>query len=158
MRKARREPSGWPVCLGVFMAYVGIALIGFGGWYSLKPSLRWLIYLAGFIVFLAGLFFIWKDLLNAPADPAEPISPPGGHLSKGGHFLGEFELNGHFFKAYELETAQDGRQFRLFSSPQLTPQREAAFIRYIVNEGLVEDLWQGLSKKIEEEATWAFLP
>ena len=151
MRKARRESSGWPVCLGIFLAYVGIALIGFGGWYSVKPSLRWLIYLAGSIVFLTVIFLVWKDLLNARAYPEEPISP------RGGHFLGEFELNGHFFKAYELETAQDGRQFRLFSSPRLTPEREAAFIRYIVNEGLVEDLWQGLSKKIEEEATWAFL-
>ena len=103
MRKARRESSGWPVCLGIFMAYVGIALIGFGGWYSLEPSLRWLIYLAGLIVFLAGLFLLWKDLLNAPACLGQPISP------RDGHFLGEFELNGHFFKAYELETAQDGR-------------------------------------------------
>ena len=151
MRKARRESSGWPVCLGIFMAYVGIALIGFGGWYSLEPSLRWLIYLAGSIVFLAGLFLLWKDLLNAPACLGQPISP------RDGHFLGEFELNGHFFKAYEIETAQDGRQFRLFSYPQLTPKREAAFIRYMVNEGLVEDLWRGFSKKIEEEATWAFL-
>jgi len=152
MLKARREPSGRPICLGIFLAYVGIALIGFGGWYSLKPSLRWLIYLAGFTIFLAGLFLIWKDLLNAPGYPGDPIS------SRDGHFLGEFELNGHFFRAYEIESAQDGRQFRLFSSPQLTPEREAAFIRYIVNEGLLEDFWQGLSKKIKEEATWAFLP
>jgi hypothetical protein len=38
----------------------------------------------------------------------------------------------------------------------LTPEREAAFIRYIVNEGLIENIWRETSKKIEEEAKWAF--
>ena len=40
--------------------------------------------------------------------------------------------------------------------PGITAQKEAALIRYIVNEGLIENISRGMSKKIEEEAGWAF--
>jgi len=45
----------------------------------------------------------------------------------------------------------------LLSSPPVNPAQEAAFIRYLVNEGLVEAMWPNISGQIEEEANWAFL-
>jgi hypothetical protein len=50
------------------------------------------------------------------------------------------------------------KQFRLVSSPKVSPEQEAAYIRYIVNEGLIEDWWPQMNKKITEEANWALLP
>jgi hypothetical protein len=38
----------------------------------------------------------------------------------------------------------------------MEPEREAACIRYLVNEGLIEELWPQMSQKIKEEADWAF--
>src|SRR5260370_26593725 len=68
-----------------------------------------------------------------------------------GVYLGKFTLNGYTFKAYERETVDGSRQFRLSAFPSITREQEAALIRYLVNEGLVEHLVQGLSKRIEEE-------
>ena len=73
-----------------------------------------------------------------------------------GIFLGKFELNGRSITAYERENDLGGRQLRLNSYPAITPEQEAALIRYIVNEGLVENIWRGMSKEIEEGASWAF--
>ncbi len=38
----------------------------------------------------------------------------------------------------------------------MSPEREAAFIRYLIAEGLSETLWPQISRRIEEEANWAF--
>jgi hypothetical protein len=75
-----------------------------------------------------------------------------------GVVTGRFRLNGYSFEAYEREGENGSKQFRLVSSAKVNPEREAACIRYMVNEGLIEDLWPEMSKKIKEEADWAFLP
>jgi hypothetical protein len=38
----------------------------------------------------------------------------------------------------------------------MDPEREAAVIRYLINEGLSESMWPQISNRIEEEAIWAF--
>jgi hypothetical protein len=38
----------------------------------------------------------------------------------------------------------------------MSPDREAAVIRYLINEGLSETMWPQISRRIEEEANWAF--
>lgn len=150
MRKACQKQVAWPICVGILLVCLGVALIAFGEWHSLDLSAGCLHYLAGFTVLLGGLFLIWKDPLSAPTFPEELAPEPEGV------YLGRFKLNGYSFEAYECETTKGGRQFRLISFPAVAPEREAAFIRYIVNEGLVENIWQGMSKRIEEEANWAF--
>jgi hypothetical protein len=65
-------------------------------------------------------------------------------------------MNGYFFEAYERDGENGGKQFRLLSSPKLDSEGEAACIRYLVNEGLVDELWPQMSQKIKEEADWAF--
>ena len=71
-------------------------------------------------------------------------------------YLGSLDLNGYSIKTYECETNQGEKQFRLVSMPAATLEKEAALIRYIVNEGLIENFSRGISEKIEEEAAWAF--
>ena len=152
---AAKEGTAWPICVGVLLIYAGMALIGLGGWYSFELWLRWLIYLAGFIFFLGGLLLMWNDLLGEREFPEEPTAQTP---ELGGVYLASFALNSHSFKAFECETDKGRRQFRLISSPPLNSEREAAYIRYLVHEGLVENIWRGMSKRIEEEATWAFFP
>jgi hypothetical protein len=73
-----------------------------------------------------------------------------------GRYLGKFRLNGYLFEAYEQEADNGVREFRLISSPSVNPAREAAFIRYMVYEGLIERMWPEMSRQIEEQANWAF--
>ena len=105
------------------------------------------LYVAGFVGCLGGCLLMWKDL--AAAAVLSPARPKG-------NFLWEFRLNGYFLEAYEREGENGGKQFRLVSSPKMEHEREAACIRYLVNEGLIEELWPRMSQKIKEEADWAF--
>jgi hypothetical protein len=70
--------------------------------------------------------------------------------------LREFYLNGYVFHPVEQETSNGRKQFRLLSTPPVSPEREAAFIRYLINEGLSAKMWPQISRRIEEEANWAF--
>jgi hypothetical protein len=106
----------------------------------------------GFVACLGGFVPLWKDLPDASVVGHESL------VRSQGNFLGRFHLNGCSFEAYEKEGENGSKQFRLVSSPKVSPEREAACIRYMVNEGLIEDLWPEMSKKIKEEADWAFLP
>ena len=140
MRKVLETRAAWPICAGTLLAGLGMALISFGVWYSL----------AGLFLFLGGVFLTWKDLQRASTFQEKLALEPEGV------YLGRFDLNGYSFKAYERESGKNSTQLRLISFPAVTPEREAAFIRYIVNEGLVENIWPGMGKKIMEEANWAF--
>jgi hypothetical protein len=99
---------------------------------------------------LWALLLLWTDPSSAPIFPEE--LGPGPRVG----YLGRFKLNGYSLKAYERETDKGDRQFRLIACPPVTIEREAAFIRYLVNEGFVENVWRGMSKNLEEEANWAF--
>ena len=70
--------------------------------------------------------------------------------------LGSVQLNGYCLVAYESETADGKKEFRLASRRPLTPQREAALIRYLAAEGFLGSLWPEMKDRIEDEAGWAF--
>ena len=137
--------------MGVVTADLGILLIGLGGWNVLNSETRMLNYAGGSILFLSGLVLIWIDARHSK------VAWNGPTLTPEGIYLGKFELNGHLFEAYERRTNNDTSEFRLLSSPSVNPAQEAAFIRYLVNEGLIEAMWPDMSRQIEEEANWAFL-
>ncbi|HYY29084.1 MAG TPA: hypothetical protein VE860_14115 [Chthoniobacterales bacterium] len=139
------------ICAGILLVCLGMALIGFGRWYNLDIPQGWPIYLAGSIFCLGGLFYLGREDSSAESDCEEPPQQGSNNV-----YLGTLHLNGYLLKAYECETDRDGTRFRLVSTPAVTPQKEAALIRYIVNEGLIENISRGMSKKIEEEAGWAF--
>ena len=150
MRKVLKEEA-WVICAGILLVCFGMALIGFGRWSNLEISPGWPIYLAGSIFCLGGLFYLgWKDP-SVESDCGEPPQPGLKNI-----YLGSLDLNGYSLRAYECETDLDGTRFRLVSNPAVSPQQEAALIRYIVNEGLIEKISRGMNKKIEEEAGWAF--
>jgi hypothetical protein len=70
--------------------------------------------------------------------------------------LGRIELDGRCFEAYEDESDDGSKRFRLQSFPAISSEREAAFIRYFINEGFIERMWPRLSGRISKEAGWAF--
>ena len=147
MRELEDFHKTWRICVGTFLSVVGIVLIGIGGCEMLDDRVRPVMYIAGLIVSLSGAFLIWRDLVAYEAYiPARAK----------GKFLGKFRMNGYFFEAYERDGENGSKQFRLLSSPKLDSEREAACIRYLVNEGLIEELWPKMSQKIKEEADWAF--
>jgi hypothetical protein len=80
----------------------------------------------------------------------EPIQVTGSEL-------GTIQLNGCCLVAYESETGNGEKRFRLASSRPLSPEREAALIRYLAVEGFLVSLWPEMKERIEDEAGWAFL-
>jgi hypothetical protein len=149
MSVVTKKGGGLWVCVDIFLAGLGWVLLNFEVWNSLEFSTWWPIYLIGLFLFLGGLFLTWNSPWNAPENE-EPM-PKADRM-----YLGKFNLNGYSFKAYERETVEGTRQFRLDAFPSITREQEATFIRYLVDECLVENLVPGLSKRIEEEANWAF--
>ncbi|MBV8223814.1 MAG: hypothetical protein JO232_01340 [Verrucomicrobia bacterium] len=151
MKEANRKDSARYLFLGLVMAELGMLLIGLGGWNALYFQTRMLNYAGGSILFLSGLVLIWIDARRMK------VACNGSGLTSEGTYLGKFELNGHLFEAYERRANNGASEFRLLSSPSVNPAQEAAFIRYLVNEGLIEAMWPNMSRQIEEEANWAFL-
>src|SRR6516225_7706321 len=141
MRKSKENYTTWEFYGGTYLADLGVVLIGVGGSEILEHWVRTTMYVAGFIACLSGSFLIWTDLAVAVVfSPARPK----------GNFLGEFRLNGYFFEAYEREEESGAKRFRLLASPVMDSAREAACIRYLVNEGLIEELWPKMSQRIKE--------
>jgi hypothetical protein len=151
MQETNNRDSIWLLFAGVLAADLGMLLIGLGGWDALKTETRILIYVGGGLFFLSGMFLMWIDAIRLAALRQVPA------LESTGRYLGKFQLNGYLFEAYEREGDNGRKEFRLVSSPSVSPGREAAFVRYLLEEGLIENLWPQMSKQIEEEANWAFL-
>jgi hypothetical protein len=139
--------EAWGICASILLVCLGIALIGYGRWQNLDISNGWPVYPAGSIFCLAGMHYLGSE------DPSrEPAYNKDPQLGSKYVCLGRLALNGHSIRAYEIETDQGNKRFRLVSIPAVTHEKEAALIRYIVNEGLMENISQGMSEKIEEEA------
>jgi hypothetical protein len=151
MQETNKRDSTWHLFAGVLTADLGMLLIGLGGWDALKTETRILIYVGGSLLFLGGLYLVWVDAIRMAALRLEPA------LEFTGMYLGKFQLNGYLFEAYEREGNNGGKEFRLVSTPSVSPAQEAAFIRYIIQEDLINNLWPQMRKQIEEEANWAFL-
>ena len=153
MTTIREKSSTVELLLGIALAEAGAALVGCGQGDLLQLGRPLLFYTIGFLLFVVGMFLIWKEPLSAMIveDEAMPISATGKY-----EILGRIDLNGIYFEAYEEETSHMGKRFRLQSSPPIGPEREAAFIRYLIHEGFVEKMWPRLKAKIQEEADWAF--
>ena len=142
--------------VGILLAEAGIALIGFGKWDPMETGNHMPFYAAGFLLLAIGMFLIWKEPLS-PRMIADEASPADGAACKTKvRTLGKIDLNGHCLEAYEEESDDLGRRFRLRSLSPISPEGEAAFIRYLVREGFIEKRWPRLSAYIQEEASWAF--
>ena len=151
MKESNSKDSVLPI-LGIVIAESSALLIGLGGWDALNFETRMLIYVCAGITFLGGLLLIWRDATRMTVARNKPA------LISRGSYLGKFRLNGYLFEAYEQGAANGVWAFRLISCPSVNRAREAAFIRYMVHEGLIEGMWPQMSRQIEEESDWAFSP
>ena len=140
MQKISGARGAWFICVAILLAMLGVGLMGFG--------IRHL--LSTFLLFIGILLFIRKAQQPTSNFQEKPA------LQREGIYLRRFDLNGCSFEAYECKSDKNGTQLRQTSFPRLTREQEAAFIRYIVNEGLVETIWPGMGKNIAAEANWAF--
>jgi len=132
---------------GFFALTSGFVLIGILNWdSSTYLAVNLVVGLAGTGLCIAG----FRLLLVATADDSPPIDVDGVEL-------GSVQVNGYYLVAYERETSDGRKQFRLASSRTLTPEREAALIRYLATEGFLVSLWPEMKERLREETEWAFL-
>jgi hypothetical protein len=132
---------------GFFALTSGFVLVGILNWESSTSlAVNLTLGLAG----VALCVFGFRLLLIATEDDGSPIQVDGTEL-------GHVQLNGYYLVAYERETPEGRKQFRLASSRELTPEREAALIRYLALEGFLGSLWPEMKERLQEETEWAFL-
>lgn len=132
---------------GFFSLTSGFVLIGILNWESSASlAVNLLLGLAGIALCIFGI----RLLLVATVDDGLPVKVDGTEL-------GSVLLNGYYLVAYEREASDGRKQFRLASSRTLTPEREAALIRYLALEGFLGSLWPEMKERLQEEAEWAFL-
>lgn len=132
---------------GFFSLTSGFVLIGILNWeVSPYPLVNLPVGFAG----IALCIFGFRLLLVATADDRPSVEVDGTEL-------GCLELNDYYLVAYEREDPTGRKQFRLASARPLTPQREAALIRYLALEGFLASLWPEMRERLEEETEWAFL-
>jgi hypothetical protein len=153
MRTIRERLASGQLLFGIVLAEAGVVLVGCGEWDLLQIGRPRLFYAMGSLLFLVGMFLIWKAPLSAMTVEEEATS---SSALGGCETLGQIELNGIYFEAYEEETGHGGNRIRLQTFPPLGAEREAAFIRYLIHEGFIEKRWPRLSEKIQKEAGWAF--
>ena len=101
--------------------------------------------LVGIVLCVAGI----RLLLIATADDIPPIHVDGVEL-------GSVQLNSYYLVAYERESPDGRKQFHLASTRPLTPEREAALIRYLALEGFLGSFWPEMKERLQEETEWAF--
>ena len=150
MQKTRESNGIWALYLGALLLIVIVSVVV---WSEYKTY-----HLGNWTVLCAGGFVFWfigfASTRHDPSAGSQVKTELAGSSKE--LCLKEFYLNGNIFQPYEQETLSGRKQFRLSSTPQMSPDREAAVIRYLINEGLSEGMWPQMSRRIEEEANWAF--
>jgi hypothetical protein len=146
MQTHQKKRLLWRLCGGLLTSTSGLILICLPNWeISAYIPLSIALGLAGITLCMIGM-----RLFLVAAGDDEPIQVTGSEL-------GNIQLNGCCLVAYESESVDGKRQFRLASSRPLSPKREAALIRYLAVEGFLVSLWPEMKERIEDEAGWAFL-
>jgi hypothetical protein len=150
MQETRESNGTWALFSGALLLIVIVAGVVWSEYKAYHIG-TWVVLCAG-----GSLFWFIGFALAGRGGPAG--TPLQQECAEGpeGSFLSGFYLNGCFFQAYEQGTSSGRKQFRLLATPQISPEREAAMIRYVINEGLSEKMWPQISRRIEEEANWAF--
>jgi len=150
MQKTRDIRGTWALYLGTMLLIVIVAATLWSEYKACHLG-AWIILCAGgFLFWFIG--FAWSGH-GASAYPRVKSELPGSSREL---CLKDFYLNGSLFQPYEQESSSGRKQFHLSSTPAMSPEHEAAFIRYLIAEGLSETLWPQISRRIEEEADWAF--
>ena len=146
--KTRREKwSLLQVTAGFLSLTTGLILICVLNWgSSLYMAVNLALGLSAVTLCMIGI----RLLLIATEEDGLPIEVDGIEL-------GSIQLNGHYLVAYESETPDGKKRFRLASMRALTPEREAALVRYLALEGFLLSLWPEIKERLQEEVEWAFV-
>lgn len=150
MREPRCASGIWALCFGLWIVAI------------LFAAVLWSVYksydIVAVLALCAGGFLFWliRFILIRRNEPVKmrqkyELAEYSRELCLEG-----FYLNGRFFQPYKEAISIGHKKFRLLSRPPMEPEREAALIRYLINEGLSEQMWPQISRRIQEEATWAF--
>ena len=147
MRTRKKKWLLLQICGGFFSLTSGFVLIGILNWESsVYMPVGLALGLGGVTLCIIGL----RLFLIATEEDGLPMEINGVEL-------GSIQLNSYCLVAYENESPDGKKQFRLASCRPLTPEREAALIRYLAVEGFLGTLWPEIRERIEDEARWAFL-
>lgn len=147
MQTSHKKRGLFQIVGGFFAVTSGFVLVGILNWEnSTELPVNLGLGLAGITLCIVG----FRLLLVATAEDGPPIQIDGIEL-------GCMQLNGYYLVAYECENPDGRKRFRLASSRALTPEREAALIRYLALEGFLGSLWPGMKERLQEETEWAFL-
>jgi hypothetical protein len=150
MQETRVSNEMWTFCLWTLLLILIVAGVVWSE-YQANHIGAWIaICAAGFVFWFIGSAFARKGV---PANPQLRHEFPKGSEEL---CLREFYLNGYWFQPYEQGMPGGRKQFRLSATPPISPDREAAVIRYLIHEGLSEKMWPQISARIEEEGNWAF--
>ncbi len=150
MQKLLKTKVTFEQCIGWLFAGSGILMMCVAGSENPDLEINIDIYVASSVTCLCGFILVWKDVVQTAVIRRESWA------GSGGKYLGKFRLNDYTLEAYEREGENGCKQFRLVSLARFSPEREAAYIRYMVGEGLIEAWWPEMSNEIKEEADWAF--
>ena len=150
MQKSQESNGSGALYLGTLVLIVIVSVVVWSGYKTY--------HLGTWLVLCAGGFVFWFVGFASSRHSASASSQVKSKPAVGSRELcfKEFYLNGDFFQPFEQETSNGRKQFRLSSTPPLGSDREAAVVRYLINEGLSERMWPQISRRIEEEANWAF--
>jgi hypothetical protein len=147
MKTRRKKWSLLQVTGGFLSLTTGLILICVLNWgSSLYMAVNLALDLSGVTLCMIGI----RLLLIATEEDGLPIEVDGIEL-------GSIQLNGHYLVAYESETPGGKKRFRLASLRSLTPEREAALVRYLALEGFLLSLWPEIKDRLQEEVEWAFV-
>jgi hypothetical protein len=150
MQMTRNTTGIAALCLAMLLLILLVLVIV---WCEYKTN-----HVVAWIVFCVGGVVFWFVGFAVTGSGARDRSITKAALMGNSSELGfmKFYLNGHLLQPYEQQTLTGVKYFRLSAIPEMSPEREAALIRYLINEGLTEKMWPQISQKIEEEAIWAF--
>jgi hypothetical protein len=150
MRETRCASGVWALCFGLWLVAILFAAVVWSVYKSYDTVALLALCAGGFLFWLIRFILIRR---NEAAKMRQKYESAGSSREV---CLEGFYLNGRFFQPYEEAISIGHKKFRLLSRPPMAPEHEAALIRYLINEGLSEQMWPQISRRIEEEATWAF--
>jgi hypothetical protein len=157
MSKTKDQSVTWHFLAGLLITEAGFWLLAFGELYLPGTWIHHFSYGGAFLVCLGMILLSCRKLHRAKTLHIGTVqNPPAVAVRE--KLLGEINVNGYLFEAYEQEVDCRGKQFRLRAFPCIDSEHEARYVRYLIHEGFIDQRWPRASNKIKEEAGWAFLP
>jgi hypothetical protein len=156
MNKTQNQSVTWHFLTGLLILEAGFWILAFGELYLPGTWMHHFSYGGVFLVCLGMILLSWQKLHRSKTLHIDTV-PNRTVFAIREKLLGEINVNGYLFEAYEQEVDCRGKQFRLRAFPSMDSEHEARYVRYFIHEGIIDQRWPRVGNKIKEEAGWAFL-